>query len=172
MHQGHGRHGSIRTVPPPAGKDCFGVTWGEEIGLNLNQPNVVDPDSGASMGGDPIAFDATNLSGFAFDVSGTVVPAGTAFRFKVVHPTTAATGPDAPVTEYCTPATKKVVLGTNTILFSELLEKCYAVTADPPNANATVGQSALTQIAWQVVTNTTAAVPFDFCISNIKALPK
>ena len=160
------------TCTPPAGGDCYGVTWGEEIGLNLNQPNVVDPDSGAAMGGDPINYDASMLSGFSFDVTGNTVPAGASFRFKVVHPTTADTSDSAPVTEYCNVPTKKVVLGTNTFLFTDLVKACYAITTDPPNEVATVGQNAIKQIAWQVVTNTQATVPFDFCISNIKALPK
>ena len=34
---------------PPAGIDCFGVTWGAAIGFNLNQPNVPDPTDPTKM---------------------------------------------------------------------------------------------------------------------------
>jgi hypothetical protein len=38
------------------------------------------------------------------------------------------------------------------------------------NPTAEAGKSNLIKIAWQVVTNTTSAVPFDYCVSNVRAL--
>ena len=145
------------TVVAPA-TDCYGTYWGAAIGLNLNQPI----DMTTMMGGTPVAFDASSIKGFAFEVSGTTVPAPKDFRFKVEN----AAG------EFCNIPTKKILLGANTVLFSELVSACYKITTNPPNPTAETAQSALIKIAWQVVTNTTGAVPFDFCISNIRAIPK
>ncbi|RYZ06678.1 MAG: hypothetical protein EOO73_15380 [Myxococcales bacterium] len=143
----------------PAGMDCYGLYWGAAIGLNLNQPNVDDPaNPGMMIGGDPMAYDASAITGFAFTIDGTKVP--TSLRFKVESGT-----PDAPV-EYCTPTAKAVKLGENSYLFSDLLTECWKTGGMP----ATGAKNALYKIAWQVVTNDKATVPFDYCVSNVRAL--
>jgi len=144
------------TPKPP--DDCYGATWGVAIGLNLNQ--TTDPVT--MMGGTAMAYDATNLKGVYFDVEGETIPGPTDFRFKVENGSK----------EFCTPKTKKVVKGPNTILFSDLMAECWHTT-DPANATVTPDvQAALIKISWQVVTNSGNTVPFDFCISDIRVLPK
>lgn len=142
---------------PPA-VDCYGEFWGAAIGLNLNQP--IDP---VSMEGvdPPLTFDAgaKAITGFAFEISGTTVP--TSLRFKVEN----STG------EFCNYGKKKAVMkGPNSFKFTELFDKCWVDGADTKNPNADGAKSNLIKIAWQVVTNTTAAVPFNYCVSNIRAL--
>ncbi|HWZ92893.1 MAG TPA: hypothetical protein VNW92_28705, partial [Polyangiaceae bacterium] len=140
---------------PPAGMDCYGVTWGAAIGMNLNQP--IDPTTMMGVV-KPLPYDASALTGFAFDISGSTVPTAANFRFKVED----ANG------EYCTAPAKGIKLGPNVYKFTDLVSMCWAATATSPNA--TVAQKGLLKISWQVVTNSSSAVPFDFCVSNIRAL--
>jgi len=142
---------------PPA-MDCYGEYWGIAIGLNLNQ--AIDPMT--MMGAKEQPYDATNLQGFGFDIEGAVIPGGTDFRFKVEDGTK----------EYCTPKSVKVTKGFQIIKLSDLMAECWQTT-DPPNARVTPAvQSHLIKISWQVVTNTGGVVPFDFCVSDIRAIPK
>lgn len=134
------------TYMPPA-TDCYGEFWGAAIGLNLNQPIVDD------VGGDPMPYDASAYKGVSFEISGSNPP--TSLRFKVEN----ADG------EFCTPAAKPILLGGNTVLFSEVISECWKAGGAPPNL------SAVTKIAWQVVTNDMATVPFDFCVGNIAIIP-
>jgi hypothetical protein len=146
-----------KTFTPPA-MDCYGEYWGVAIGLNLNQS--IDPAT--MMGAKEVPYDATNLEGFGFDIEGATIPGGTDFRFKVEDGTK----------EYCTPKAVKVKKGFQIIKFSDLMAECWQTT-DPPNATVTpTVQSHLIKISWQVVTNTGGVVPFDFCVSDIRAIPK
>jgi len=142
------------TVVAPA-TDCYGTYWGAAIGFNLNQPN----DPVTMMGGTPVPFNASAIKGFAFDVDGMTVPLPKDFRFNIEDATT----------QYCTTTPKGVKPGTNTYLFSDLVSKCYATM---PGPTAETIQMGVVKISWQIVTNTSATVPFDFCISNVVAIPK
>ena len=144
------------TVVAPA-TDCFGTYWGAAMGLNLHQPK--DPATGKGVE-TPLAYDASMLKGFAFEVTGDMVPGSKDLRFKVED----ASG------EFCTPVSKKVLTGTNTVLFTELLSKCWDTSTAQPNADTV--KSGLLKIAWAVVTRKDAAIPFNFCVSNIRALMK
>jgi hypothetical protein len=139
---------------PPA-KDCYGQFWGAAIGMNLNQ--MIDMTTMA--GGTPAPFDASALTGFAFEISGDGVPGTKSLRFKVEN----ASG------EFCNPGTKPVNKGPNKFLFGDLVKECW----NPPSATTPTGETAkkdLIKIAWQVVTNAMGTVPFDFCVSNVRAL--
>jgi len=147
---------------PPAGMDCFGVTFGAAIGMNLNQPTVTDA-SGVSMGGMPMPFDGSALTGFAFEITGgadaAMVPAPASLRFTV----------QASDGEYCTPTTKGVKLGVNSYMFADLVTKCWTTGGVAATA-APATKAGLIKIAWQVVTNSGGPIPFDFCVKNIRAL--
>jgi hypothetical protein len=141
------------TFTPPA-KDCYGEYWGAAIGLNLNQ----QIDMTTMKGGDPMPFNASSLKGFAFEIAGTMVPAQTALRFKVED----ASG------EFCNPATKPVKAGPNSFMFEDLIKECWKPTATA--ANASTAKAGVIKIAWQVVTNDKSTVPFNFCVSKVRAL--
>jgi len=137
--------------------DCYGQYWGAAVGLNLNQ--TIDP---ATMkGATPAPYDASQLKGFAFEVEGNTVPAPGSFRFKV----------DNVTNEFCNVPTVKIKVGVNTVLFTDLVKECYK-TPVPTEPLATTIQSGIVKISWQVVTNDKTTVPFDFCISNVRALMK
>jgi hypothetical protein len=145
------------TIVPPA-TDCYGTYWGAAIGFNLNQPN----DPVTMMGGTPVPFDASAITGFAFDIGpGTdgvmTVPLPSQFRFNIEDATT----------QYCTASAKGVAPGPNIKHFTDVESMCYAMT---PGPMATTIQKGVVKISWQVVTNTGSTVPFDFCISNVRAL--
>jgi len=136
--------------PVPPATDCYGTFWGAAIGLNLNQP--IDPTTG--MGSDPMPFDAAaaGIKGFTFEISGDNPP--TSLRFKVED----SSG------EYCTTSATPVKVGANTFTFDQLVTQCWTTGGTPSTGNG------LLKIAWQVVTNSSSAVPFDFCVSNVRAV--
>jgi len=137
------------TIEPPA-TDCYGTYWGAAIGLNLNQPI----DMTTMMGADPMPYDASALTGFAFEITGAAVP--TSLRFKVEDGTN----------EYCTASTTPIKAGANTVTFEQLVTQCWMAGGTP----ATGAKSGLLKISWQVVTNAMSTVPFDFCVANVRAL--
>ncbi|HYQ31404.1 MAG TPA: hypothetical protein VER04_29430 [Polyangiaceae bacterium] len=143
---------------PPA-KDCYGEYWGAAIGMNLNQK--IDMTLVPPAGGTPGAYDASLLDGFFFIISGDVVPAPSAFRFKVEDGTN----------EFCNPAAIKIKTGPNTVKFSDLVSECWT-TKTPPAPTADTVKNHLIKISWQVVTNASATVPFNFCVSDVRALVK
>jgi len=146
----------INCTPTPPATDCYGRFFGADIGLNLNQP--IDPAT--NMGLDPLEYDARALKGFAFDLMGDMVPAPRALQFAV----------ETRDGLFCTTPATKIRIGTNAVFFSDLILNCYETQANPQSAETV--QSALVRVDWRVITNTSAPVPFDFCISNIRALVK
>jgi hypothetical protein len=144
------------TFMPPA-TDCYGEYWGVAIGLNLNQPTV--EMDGKMVGGDPMAYDASGLKGFAFNIDGTKVP--TSLRFTV----------ESTSGDFCTPPATRVAAGPNTFMFEQLFSKCWEKTASTANPNAGTVKNAIKKIAWQVVTNDKSAVPYEYCVSDVRALP-
>ncbi len=144
----------LECTPMAPATDCYGEFWGTAIGINVNQP--IDPVT--MMGVEtPMSFDfaAKGVTGFSFTLDGATVP--TSLRFKVE---------DSSATEYCTPATVPVLPGANTIHFADLLSQCWDVSL---GGTAPTG-SDVVKIAWAVVTNSSSAVPYDFCVSNLTAV--
>jgi len=141
------------TCTPPPGSDCFGVYFGPGIGLNLNQP--IDPIT--MMPGDPLPYDASGLKGFAFELSGNDLPRPSALRFQV----------ETASQVFCSVQAVKLKAGVNIVLFSDLRTECY-FGLDTPSADT--AKSEIIRLDWKVVTNTSVTVPFDFCVSNIRAL--
>jgi len=137
--------------------DCYGQYWGAALGMNLNQ--TIDPST--MMGGTPGKYDASMIKGFAFVFDGPTPPAPGSFRFKA----------DNGVDEFCNVPSVKIKVGVNTVLFTDLVKECYK-TPVPTEPLATTIQTGVVKIAWQVVTNDKSTVPFDFCISNVRALMK
>ncbi len=153
----------------PEGMDCYGLYWGAAIGLNLNQPTIDDPmNPGMMIGGDPMGFNASAIKGFAFEIAAPaggagMIPASSALRFKVDDGTAAG--------EFCTGKETPVKLGENTVTFDKLRTKCWEdLTKQPTPVLATSIQSKVVKISWQVVTNDKTTVPFDFCVTNVRAL--
>jgi hypothetical protein len=142
------------TIVPPA-TDCYGTYWGAAVGLNMNQPI----DEATGEGAEAMPYDATAIKGFAFTITGSTIPGVANLRFKIEGP-----GAD----EYCTPASKGVKQGDNVFMFADLVKECWSVKAGA--ATAETVHSKVVKIAWQVVTKKGGTVPYDFCVSNLRAL--
>jgi hypothetical protein len=136
---------------PPA-TDCYGHFWGASLNLNLNQP---------TMGGTPLPYDASALEGFAFEISGNTVPAPSSLRFQV-H--------SAKGEVFCNALNIKLKIGVNNVFFRDLLSQCWVIQIPDLRPTAESAKSALTSIEWRVVTSASSRVPYDFCVSYIRAL--
>ncbi len=144
----------LNCTPSDPGGDCYGEYWGAAIGLNLNQPI----DQTTMMGADPMPFDLSSVTAFSFNISGSTVPAQIRFKVEI--------GSDADhVEEYCTPSTVPVVTGDQTVNLSDLVTMCWGSEGMPLTA-----KTSAIKIAWHVVTNDASEVPFDFCVSDIRAV--
>ncbi len=137
-------------TPSDPTMDCYGEYWGAAIGFNLNQP--VDPAT--NEGGDPMPFDGSSITAFSFELTGPTVP--TSMRFSVET----STG------DHCTLPSAMIKAGVNTIELSSLVTECWTNGDQKPIAD----KNSMLKIAWGVVTNSSSATPFDFCVSNVIAV--
>jgi hypothetical protein len=142
-------------TPAPPAVDCFAQTFGAIIALNLNQP--LDPSTGE--GGLPLPYDASGIEAFAFTLSGVAIPASTSLRFAI----------EGGEGSFCNPPAKPIKPGENEFALQDLRAFCWKTPGGP---SATTSESAIVRLAWQVVTNTRSPVPFDFCVSNVRAIPR
>jgi hypothetical protein len=127
---------------PSTGEPAYQLQWGALLGIAMYQPE----DS---------VFDATahGIAGFTVDIVG-VAPAD--LRINLVTPETIG------VSHFIT-----VILptSTQTILFTDVLQGNWVsgpVPFDPTR---------LSSIEFHVYTNATSPKPFDFCITNLQAVP-
>jgi len=136
---------------PPG--DCFSLSFGALLGLNLNQRLTSDGEVS-----DPERFDASAITGFAFDIEGPVVPS--ALRFGITS--------DEPEL-YCErPRSGQVADSHREHQLTELVAQCHRAGSDPKPASSAKHRAV--RLQWQVVSNTAGEVPFDFCVTNLRAL--
>ena len=76
---------------------------------------------------------------------------------------------DTASNQYCTPTTKGIKKGPNVFYLKDLVEECWQASK-PTDLTGDTATNNIVKIAWQVVTSSTAAIPFNFCIDNIEAL--
>ncbi len=142
----------------PSDTECYDEFWGAAIGLNLNQTFDV-----MTMTTSAAPFDASSLAGFAFDLVGNRLPSPQDLMFQVFTENRA----------FCSTSSKKLTLGSNTMLFSDLLSECLSDPRDPDlRPTAETVKSSLIRISWFVLSNTSSEVPYDFCVANLRALLK
>jgi hypothetical protein len=158
--------------PAVAGDEFeYGTTWGTIVGLNLSQPN--DPTTGApSMVAQPfnraVAGQGT-LGGFVFTLTGTQIPPAASIRFKTTFPS-APGSTTASTQEFCLPLTAAQP-APNAAGGTTYTATINSQTAECWNAGGVAFSSAeLLSLQLQIVTSTTAAVPFNFCISDLRAI--
>ncbi len=130
----------------------YTVYWGGGIGLNLAQPIVP-----GAMASDAQPWQRGSVTGFSFNVTGSDIPTGLAFRFKTVFYEGVAVNDT-----HCfgmTPGAGGLV----SVRFDQVVAACYT----PPGGVAVPPTAPLREIQWQVATNTLADEPFNFCIENL-----
>ena len=151
-------------TPIPPAADCQMTIWGAAIYLNLNQP--LDPST--MMPGAPVTFDARKLGGFAFELSGPNVPKPSDLRFTVE---TQLYQDQTTIIDFCSGWDKQLTPGDNTVKFGEIFPQCFFL---PHNQSSLGGDilAVVRRLEWQVLTNSGAEVPYDFCVSNIRAIYK
>ncbi len=123
----------------------YATYYGAGIGLNLNQA------AGSNM--PPMVYDFAGhqVSGFTFTISGTAIPSGLVVGLRVQGSTTS----------YCQ---KVPVAGTYKVTGTSVHADCTAAVPGGPLA-----ATAIDAISW-LVTGQAAAVPFNFCITNLAAI--
>jgi hypothetical protein len=158
------------TMGANAGMLDYGNIYGAAIALDLNAP---PNDGGTDTSGLKMSYDVTStaghpaITGVSFDID---TPPTNALR--VEFPTNAmpggtanpGSGTDNNAAWWggATANTSPVKAGTNTFTWDDVGGPMYI--SNPPAFDKTK----ITSIKFHVVTNGTAAVPFMFCISNLK----
>jgi len=135
---------------PPATTPDYGYYWGTGVALVMHNE---------AQGGSSEPYNATTngLGGISAKISGKTIPKDLRFKFKMIGSND----------DYCMAVTGATDGQTITLHLSDAINNCWAsthpLTLDPTN---------IENYEVQVVSNTTAAVPFDFCLSAITALPQ
>jgi hypothetical protein len=137
-------------VAPQVVMDMYSLQWG--AGIALDMANM----GGASTVKGDWNADAAGVAGFLFDIS-TVGGAPADVRVNIK---TKATGDGSHFVTIVLPKTNAEVL------FSKALQGSWVM---PP---AALDTTKIESIQFQVYTNTSAPKPFDFCVSNMRAIRK
>lgn len=148
----------VRCTPVPPALDCFDSYFGAIVRLNLNQ----ERDATTGELAEPQPYDASGIKAFAFTLDGPTLPGANSLRFAV----------EGGGESYCnfirTPADAKEGMEDNyQFAFDDLFVQCWKT---PHRQPATAVQSNVTNIFWQVVTNSNSTFPYDFCISHVRAI--
>jgi hypothetical protein len=144
----------MNCTPVPPAPDCWMTIWGAGIYLNLNQTTTAST---------PATFDARALRGFSFELSGPQIPRSY-FRFQVES----ADPNDA----YCTQNVFKP--GANSAALVDLVSEHVLPQCVPTSSgnNGAYAAARLVRLRWAVVTNSVEETPYDFCVSNVRAIYK
>ena len=134
--------GSVTQVPDCPVGECEADSWGALLGLKL-----ADEGTGA-----PYDAAAAGVKGFAFTITGPVIPPVIRFSVQEVE-----------VPEnHCT----DVGAGDSSVPFSSLARECWS----SQGALWTLDESKLDDLAWFITSDSNAVHPFDFCLENFRAL--
>jgi hypothetical protein len=135
--------------------------WGAGIGLNLND---LGGDSGVAKG----VYDLTKYKGIGFDFTGTVIPAG---KMRVNFPFTGEHGTDSPYWDGATMASSPLSNGLHVIIhWADIGGPMYLAGQMPAVVAPAFDPTMVSAIQFQVFTNTTATVPYNFCVNNLTLL--
>ncbi len=145
---GKGQIAQVIATATSNGAPDYGRYWGGGLAFALHTE---------SAGGTSEPYDATTngLGGISATISGATIPAEMRFKFKMFGSTE----------NYC-----KEVMGatsgqTITLMTGDAVHNCWA-----PDNTMTLDATSLENYEVQVVSQTTANVPFDFCLTNISAI--
>ncbi len=143
------------TCDPAPGQDCFAGQFGAFIALNLNQQQESEESY------DPQPFDASAITGFAFEVEGALVPRLVRFELETDQ------SDQDPV--YCEQTTGDApASGPREVRVERLAQQCYAGSRAGERVTSVLSRAL--RLRWHVVSNDRAEVPFDFCVKNLRVL--
>ena len=136
-------------MDPATGMAAYSQQWGAGLAFDL-----------AGMGGSDVkgVFNAVTagIRGFMFDITTSTPPAPMTLR---VNFTSQATGTGSHFVTVALPT-----LPNQEILFDDAFQGDWVATKVP------IPKDQLEAVQFQVFTNATAAVPFDFCVSNMRVI--
>jgi hypothetical protein len=129
---------------------AYAQYWGGGVAFDLGDPGQMMPK---------VPWNRGRVVGFSFNITGTTIPPMAQFRFGVAPYEGSTIDDDGPCTN--------ITMGANTIMLTQLRSACYDTAAPGP---ALAGTALLASLKWQVATVTTAPTPFNFCITDLKAI--
>jgi len=107
---------------------------------------------------DPLAWDGSAYTGVTFTIAIDAMPPNLRMYVNLT---------DDPETSYCIAVTTSK---TYTFLWGDLVTNCWDSTATQTKLAGTA-LTKIKEITWQVGTNASGSVPFDFIVSNVKINP-
>jgi hypothetical protein len=125
----------------------YGRYWGGGIAFPMNE-----------VGGNVAPYDATlnGLSGISATISGATIPAQMRFKFKMIG-----------VNDSFCVEVDGATSGQNVVLHTaDAKHNCWS-----PDTALTLDPTMIENYEVQVVSQSSKAVPFDFCLTNITAIP-
>jgi hypothetical protein len=156
--------GTVAKVIPMAGSTspAYSAIWGAGIGFDLNNGGTDDGGLGVKQ---PYDATANGVTGFAFDITGNVPVGG---QMRVELPTSEIMGTTDIKAAYWGGATANLSpfnkMGTYSFKWADVGGPMY-------EANPTMFNPAkILSMQFHVVANTSSTVPYDFCITHLRAL--
>jgi hypothetical protein len=144
-----------------AGMTAYSAIWGTGIGFDLNNGGTDDGGTGQKLPWDATAHGVT---GFSFHIEGP--PLGG--QMRVEFPTSVAIGTTDINAAYWGGATMNLspftTSGDYSFRWAQVGGPSYLATPMP------FDNTKILSMQFHVVTNTSSTIPFDYCISNLRAL--
>jgi hypothetical protein len=135
--------------------------WGAGVGFDMNNAGTDDGGTGGKL---PYDATAAGVTGFSFHID--MPPTGG--QMRVEFPTAAAIGTTDINSAYWGGATANLSPftkgGDYTVKFSEVGGPMYLTSPMP------FDPTKILSMQFHVVSNTSSTIPFNYCISNVKAL--
>lgn len=131
--------------------------WGAGIALDLNNSGGANPVKA------PYNATMNGVTGFAFDFENHLTPAPLSFSLRVEFPTMTSAAVGAAFWGGATDSPSPVVEGTNVVRWADVKGPFYATNAPP------FDPTTILSMQFHIYTGAMAR-PFDYCISNVKAL--
>ena len=116
--------------------------------MSLNQPADAT---------DPLAWDGSAYTGISFNLSITEMPSNVRLYVNLTDGTSYCIGVTQTKTSY-------------TFLWGDLYTNCWDTTLTQTKLAGTA-LAKIKEITWQVGTNASGSMPFDFIVSNVKINP-
>jgi hypothetical protein len=156
--------GTVAKTIPMAGSTspAYSAIWGAGIGFDLNNGGTDDGGTGIKQ---PYNATANGVTGFAFDITGSVPVGG---QMRIEFPTAKIVGTTDINAAYWGGATAGLSpfnkAGTYSFHWADVGGPMYLASPTP------FDPTTILSMQFHVVANTSSTVPYDFCVTNLRAL--
>ena len=145
---GKGQIAQVVATPTSNGAPDFGRYWGGGIAFVMH-------NEGKGFVAEPYNATANGLAGISVKISGATIPAEMRFKFKMIGINDS----------FCAEVKNPTSGQTITLHTGDAVHDCWA-----PDNTLTLDATMIENYEVEVVSQTTMAVPFDFCLTEITAL--